>query len=213
MYPSYFTSDHLNRLRTIGGNWAAGPARGQSEDEWLSQTQTRYHPAVWWGQLIGEYADARVEERPSEPALPLWWNAAMKLMLVADEAAVDFGYLLPPDTSRRFVAFVYMQYERYLRVVNERGFEHDAIIRDYRNYVSAMLDSPPGFENSDQERTSPFLPFMPISLCRSVIPFEACVQPKGQTPQVGVYGQLICPQSESASAVYRSPVEMDVRLE
>ena len=88
---------------------------------------------------------------------PLWWDAAMQLMVVADEACMGIGFLLPLADNRTSPNFAFDRYREYLRTIRENRIW-------------------PGGPTHIQ---------FPTSLCSVVPACKLCVQPKTHTVQVG----------------------------
>jgi hypothetical protein len=113
----------------------------------------------WWKDLVEVHAHVHVDARPSsEGAIPGWWDAAMKLLIIADEACTGVGFLLP----------------------NREGLiQANVTFSRYRDYQQALKEKK-GWPNR------PDIIRLPSSLCSVVPACKATVHPKTLTVQSGL---------------------------
>jgi hypothetical protein len=134
-----FNDEYRKTVRTIGAAWADG----HLPDE----------VSALWSRLL------TVGQRHILEADAEWWDTAMKLMIIADEAATGIGFLSSgDDRETAFADYLLLQYTHHVQRLGHRR---------------ARLD--PKFD----------LPNLPRSLCWMIPPTEFCVQPKARTPEVG----------------------------
>lgn len=133
----------LNGLQKIGERWSKGKVPREVDS--------------LWRELANSDAEVQSDADASAPA---WSEAAFRLLIIADSASVNMGFV---DHGKRPLShFVFVEHVRYM------------------NRQRTVL---PHLPASLRER--PVLPHLPASLCLMVPPTEVCVQPKTRTAQVG----------------------------
>ena len=124
-----FDADYRKDIERIGESYASGETEGALKKAWKTLASRDW---------LVQADDSKNAE---------WWDAAMRLMAIADAACAGIGFASEAPTPVTVFAF-----EAYLSRLNGE---------------------------------SALLPFLPHSLCASVSPEIACVQPKTRTPQIG----------------------------
>lgn len=138
----FFNRQYIEEVQGAGRAWGQG--------------HFPHEVTTLWNNLL----DAGSQEVSQADAT--WCDAAMKLIGIADEAAVGIGFVSPVDSNSaersRFADYLFEQHRKH---VFKKG-------KKWRK-LNPRLD----------------LPNLPLSLCWMVPPSEVCVQPKARTPQVG----------------------------
>lgn len=136
----------------------------------IKQSPRRSKNSRPYGRRLLAAGSEKVERvlKPTEETLQ-WWDTALTLLTVADEASAGMGFPPRPANSPRRL--------------NRRFAE--LVLEEYRNVIPRKRRRQKANNPSTRPIESPRLPMPTITLCRMVPHEELCVQPKATTPQTG----------------------------
>jgi hypothetical protein len=144
----FFAEGYVEMVTEVGGRWRQGALT--AADERLLRRLWRTLRAA--RDLDVQSPAALAARRPLK-----WWDAALTLMAIADEASAGLGFL-GSEENRPFADFLGDEFKLLTRLV---------------------AGSP------TQRRRTALTLYLPWSICYAVPPWEACVQPKTRTTQIG----------------------------
>jgi hypothetical protein len=134
-----FTDDYRASVLRLGDEWRRGHFPEEVQGLWTVLQNAQLEVAD-----VGDCVD--------------WWDAAIRLLAIADEAASGFGFGSNTWDRLPLARLVFLE------------------IYALENFANSARG---------EDVQTPRLPYLPNSLCIAVPRSEACVQPKTRTPQVG----------------------------
>ena len=136
--------------------------------KWSTQPRAPDLVAHHWKRLLSAGDDPVYKIIPPKVDFPSWWSDALALLIIADQACEDVGWVIAeanedPATGRKPVQSIAAKfaYSAYL-TKNERAFD---ALEDGKDIITVSESL--------------------ATLCLCVDPEVVCVQPKVRTPPVG----------------------------
>ena len=124
--------------------------------KWAKDAQPPAEVAELWARLVGSQ-DANLQEEG--PKASGWKTTLMTLIAISDEAAGGIGFL-PERGSDLYIPKLFLA-----------------------DHIEKLKYEMSNKESDEEPKLS--MPYIPMSVCRLISPFDACVQPKTMTPGVG----------------------------